>query len=73
MTNEEIAEKLKLLLHFRGNGKATDKEYQDLSDVITLIFNLNISIKITLVLAHGFEQRECQLSNGATTSEFISV
>lgn len=34
MTNEAIAEKLKMLLHFRGTGKATDKEYQELSDVI---------------------------------------
>lgn len=34
MTNEAIAEKLKMLLHFRGNGKTSDKEYQELSDVI---------------------------------------
>jgi amiloride-sensitive sodium channel len=33
MTDDEVSMKLRLLLHFRGNGNATDKEYQELSDV----------------------------------------
>lgn len=33
MTDEEVAYKLRLLLHFRGSGVATDKEYQELEDV----------------------------------------
>lgn len=33
MSDDEVATKLRLLLHFRGSGKATDKEYQELSDV----------------------------------------
>jgi hypothetical protein len=38
MTDIEVAEKLKLLLHFRGTGKAGDKEYQELHDVIFISF-----------------------------------
>lgn len=39
MTDDEVAEKLKILLHFRGNGKATEKEYQDLNDVTVKSFH----------------------------------
>lgn len=33
MTDEQVALKFRLLLHFRGTGNATDKEYQELDDV----------------------------------------
>jgi hypothetical protein len=33
VTDEELAMKLRNLLHFRGSGNATDKEYQELNDV----------------------------------------
>jgi hypothetical protein len=36
MTDEEVAHKFRLLLHFRGTGLATDKEYQELDDVSSI-------------------------------------
>ena len=36
MTDEQVAYKFRLLLQFRGTGNATDKEYQELSDVNSL-------------------------------------
>lgn len=33
MTDEEVALKFRLLLHFRGTGLASEKEYQELDDV----------------------------------------
>lgn len=35
MTDDEIVNKIRMLLHFRGTGNATDKDYQELADVIT--------------------------------------
>lgn len=33
MSDEELAIKFRLLLHFRGSGLATDKDYQEFNDV----------------------------------------
>lgn len=33
LTDEDVANNLRLLLHFRGSGSASDKEYQTLNDV----------------------------------------
>lgn len=33
MTDEQVAYKFRLLLHFRSSGNATDREYQELNDV----------------------------------------
>lgn len=41
MTDQQIADKLRLLLHFRGTGVATDKEYQELHDVSQPNISLN--------------------------------
>lgn len=32
-SDEELVAKFKMLLHFRGPGNATEKEYQELNDV----------------------------------------
>lgn len=42
LTDEEVAYKLRLMLHFRGSGNATDKEYQLVNDVISLERRRNI-------------------------------
>lgn len=42
MTDEDVAIKLRLLLHFRGSGNATDREYQVLNDVKLSERSLNI-------------------------------
>lgn len=55
MTDDEVATKLKMLLHFRGTGKATDKEYQDLNDVISLLSIFNVSIEIKKISVNGIE------------------
>jgi len=33
MTDEQLAEKFRLLLHFRGSGNASEKDYQEIHDV----------------------------------------
>lgn len=33
ISDEELVAKFKMLLHFRGPGNATEKEYQELNDV----------------------------------------
>lgn len=33
VTDEELIQKFKLLIHFQGNGNASEKEYQEIHDV----------------------------------------
>lgn len=33
MTDEELIQKFKHLLHFQGSGKSSEKEYQEIHDV----------------------------------------
>lgn len=33
MTDENLIQKFKLLIHFQGSGNASEKEYQEIHDV----------------------------------------
>lgn len=50
MTDDELADKLRMLLHFRGTGNATDKEYQELNDVYSFESNANAKLKVSNVV-----------------------
>ena len=69
MTEEDVAIKLRLLLHFRGSGNASDKEYQVLNDVNSSEFDYRILKLRKIVSDYGDEQRECQLHARAIITE----
>lgn len=71
VTDEQLIQKFKLMMHFQGSGTSTDKDYKEFHDVCELIKIIPRCTPLIFLIKKDSrdKQRNCELSHGKTSTK----